>query len=203
MRKVKIITDSCADLSAEQLEKYDIDYARMSTIEDGKESPALLTWTPAEAHRLYETIRGGKRITTAQVSVEEFKSCLKNILGLYQLGAVYTGLFAVLGHAYPIWYGFKGGKGFLVSLSTIWVTDWRVGLIVTGMMVVLLLTTKYMSLATVAATLCSPLLLLLFKAPVSVILIDAAIVIFVALRHKENFRRLKAGTESKFTLSTH
>ena len=35
MRKVKIITDSCADLSAEQLEKYDIDYARMSTIEDG------------------------------------------------------------------------------------------------------------------------------------------------------------------------
>ena len=45
MRKVKIITDSCADLSAEQLEKYDIDYARMSTIEDGKESPALLTWT--------------------------------------------------------------------------------------------------------------------------------------------------------------
>ena len=72
MRKVKIITDSCADLSAEQLEKYDIDYARMSTIEDGKESPALLTWTPAEAHRLYETIRGGKRITTAQVSVEEF-----------------------------------------------------------------------------------------------------------------------------------
>ena len=203
MRKVKIITDSCADLSAEQLEKYDIDYARMSTIEDGKESPALLTWTPAEAHRLYETIRGGKRITTAQVSVEEFKSCLKNIWGLYQLGAVYTGLFAVLGHAYPIWYGFKGGKGFLVSLSTIWVTDWRVGLIVTGMMVVLLLTTKYMSLATVAATLCSPLLLLLFKAPVSVILIDAAIVIFVALRHKENFRRLKAGTESKFTLSTH
>ena len=73
----------------------------------------------------------------------------------------------------------------------------------TGMMVVLLLTTKYMSLATVAATLCSPLLLLLFKATVSVILIDAAIVIFVALRHKENFRRLKAGTESKFTLSTH
>lgn len=80
-RNFKIITDSCADLSAEQLEKYDIDYARMSTIEDGKESPALLTWTPAEAHRLYETIRGGKRITTAQVSVEEFKSCLKNIWG--------------------------------------------------------------------------------------------------------------------------
>lgn len=72
MRKVKVITDSCADLSAAQLEKWNIDYARMNTVEDGKESPALLTWSDEEAHRLYETIRGGKRITTTQVPVEEF-----------------------------------------------------------------------------------------------------------------------------------
>lgn len=124
-------------------------------------------------------------------------------MGLYQFGAAFTGLFAVLGHAYPVWYRFKGGKGFLVSLSTIWVTDWRVGLIVTVVMVVLLLTTKYMSLATVAATLCSPLLLLLFHAPLSAVLLNAAMVVFVALRHRENFKRLKAGTESKFTLSAH
>lgn len=72
MRKVKIITDSCADLSAELLKKYNIDYAKMSTVEDGVESPALLTWSADDAHKLYDTIRGGKRITTAQVSVEEF-----------------------------------------------------------------------------------------------------------------------------------
>ena len=72
MRKVKIITDSCADLSAELLKKYNIDYAKMSTVEDGVESPALLTWSAEDAHKLYDTIRGGKRITTAQVSVEEF-----------------------------------------------------------------------------------------------------------------------------------
>ena len=72
MTKVKIITDSCADLSAELLEKYNIDYARMSTVEDGVESPALLTWSCEDAHKLYDTIRGGKRITTTQVPVEEF-----------------------------------------------------------------------------------------------------------------------------------
>lgn len=72
MRKVKIITDSCADLSGALLEKYGIDYVRMSTIKDGQESPALLTWTDEQAHEFYETIRGGKRITTAQVTVEEF-----------------------------------------------------------------------------------------------------------------------------------
>lgn len=73
MRKVKIITDSCADLSGELLQKYDLDYAKMSTVLDGEESPALLTWSEADAHEFYETIRGGKRIRTAQVSVEEFR----------------------------------------------------------------------------------------------------------------------------------
>lgn len=73
MKKVKIITDSCADLGGKLLDKYDIDYVKMATVEDGKETPALLTWTPEEAHELYDKIRAGKRITTVQVSVEEFQ----------------------------------------------------------------------------------------------------------------------------------
>lgn len=72
MRKVKIITDSCADLTAEQLERYNIDYAKMTTVYEGKESPAKLTWTAEEVHEFYNIMRDGKRITTAQVSVEEF-----------------------------------------------------------------------------------------------------------------------------------
>ena len=60
MRKVKIITDSCADLTGELLEKYDIDYAKMCTVYEGVESPALLTWTYEEAHALYNLIRDGK-----------------------------------------------------------------------------------------------------------------------------------------------
>lgn len=59
MRKVKIITDSCADLGADILQSHNIDYARMSIVEDGKESPALLTWSNEDAHQLYDTIRGG------------------------------------------------------------------------------------------------------------------------------------------------
>ncbi len=43
MNKVKIITDSCADIGSDLLEKYDIDYVRMVTLENGVESPALLT----------------------------------------------------------------------------------------------------------------------------------------------------------------
>lgn len=80
MRKVKIITDSCADLTAEQLTRYDIDYAKMSTVYNGKESEALLTWTDSEAHELYEIMRAGNRVTTAQVSVDEFKRVFEKYL---------------------------------------------------------------------------------------------------------------------------
>ena len=72
MRKVKIITDSCADLNAEQLNKYGVAFAKMSTSCDGVESVATLLWTDEEAHEHYNKMRDGKRIITAQVSVEEF-----------------------------------------------------------------------------------------------------------------------------------
>ena len=72
MRKVKVIADSCADLNVEQLNKYGIAFAKMSTSCDGVESVATLTWTDEEAHEHYNKMRYGKRIITAQVSVEEF-----------------------------------------------------------------------------------------------------------------------------------
>ncbi len=72
MRKVKVIADSCADLNVEQLNKYGIAFAKMSTSCDGVESVATLTWTDEEAHEHYNKMRDGKRIITAQVSVEEF-----------------------------------------------------------------------------------------------------------------------------------
>ena len=80
MRKVKIIADSCADLNAEQLSKYNIDYAKMSTVYKGVETPALLNWTDREVHELYNIMRGGNRITTAQVSVEEFQRIFEKYL---------------------------------------------------------------------------------------------------------------------------
>ena len=80
MRKVKIITDSCADLNAEQLQKYDIAFAKMSTFCDGVESVASLTWTEKDAHEHYNKMRDGKRIVTAQVSSPEFKRIFEEYL---------------------------------------------------------------------------------------------------------------------------
>lgn len=80
MRKVKIITDSCSDLTPELMEKYGIDYARMNTVLDGVTSPARLEWTAEEAHAFYDLMRAGKRITTTQVPVEEFRNIFEKYL---------------------------------------------------------------------------------------------------------------------------
>lgn len=116
----------------------------------------------------------------------------------FQTGAAFTGLFALAGHAYPVWYEWKGGKGFLVTLSVIAVVDWRVGLAAFVLMTILLLTTDYMSLSTVTALLLSPFMLIFLKATPIAIVMVSVMVVFVAVRHKENFKRLIAGTEKHF-----
>ncbi len=116
----------------------------------------------------------------------------------FQIAAAVTGVFALIGHAYPVWYEWKGGKGFLVTLSVIAVVDWRVGIAAFALMTVLLLTTDYMPPSTVTALLASPFMLLFLKAKPAAIIIVAVMVTFVAVRHKENFKRLLAGTEKHF-----
>ena len=81
MRKIKIITDSCSDLSGELLERYDVDYARMNTVYEGKETPASLTWEYYTPKKLYDIMRNGERITTTQVPVQEFKRIFGKYLG--------------------------------------------------------------------------------------------------------------------------
>ena len=80
MNNIKIITDSCADLSTDLLEKYDIDYAKMNTVYKGKESPALLSWGDRTPKEFYDILRSGERISTTQVPVPEFKRIFKEYL---------------------------------------------------------------------------------------------------------------------------
>lgn len=118
-----------------------------------------------------------------------------------QFGAAFTGLFAMLGHCFPVWYGFKGGKAFMTGFGTIWFVDWRMTLIAMAVFLILLGIVKYMSVASCVSSVTCPVVLAMLGAESSaVIMISAASALLVVFRHKENFKKLMQGTESKFTL---
>lgn len=120
-------------------------------------------------------------------------------VGSWALGVAYAGLFAMLGHAFPVYYGFKGGKGFLVCLSTVWFIDWRAGAIATAVLVIMLPLTKYMSLSTMSALVAGAVAVAAFGGGLAVSIMYAVCVLFVIVRHKQNIVRLVQGTESKFS----
>ncbi len=74
MRPVQILTDSCSDLTGEQLKANGIDYATMNTVYNGVETPATLTWDSYTPKELYDIMRNGERVTTTQVPVERYRA---------------------------------------------------------------------------------------------------------------------------------
>ncbi len=89
MNKVKIITDSCSDLSGELLTKYDIDYAKMTTVCEGVQQEASLLWEYYSPKELYDKIRNGIKVTTTQVPPEEFTMIFDLYINDYDI--VYIG----------------------------------------------------------------------------------------------------------------
>ena len=80
MRPIKVVTDSCSDLTKELREKYNIEYLMMNTVKDGEETPASLDWEFYSTQDLYNTIRDGNRVTKTQVPAPTFEEFFKKWL---------------------------------------------------------------------------------------------------------------------------
>ena len=108
-----------------------------------------------------------------------------------------AGLCAFLGHLYPIWLKFKGGKGVATFFGTLLALAWPRGLIALVIWLITFLAFRYSSLAAlVAACILPPFAMVTGFLSISlVVLIMCGLIIY---KHRENIERLKAGTESKF-----
>ncbi len=117
-------------------------------------------------------------------------------------GAYLAGLFCVIGHIFPVFCHFKGGKGVASAAMVLLYIDWRVFLIVLAMFVLITWATKYLSLASITCMAIIPLFLNRFDIvpvdrPIRLItsMIMSAIIIFM---HRSNIKRIMDGTENKF-----
>lgn len=119
-----------------------------------------------------------------------------------------AGIFVILGHTFPIFFEFKGGKGVATSLGVLLTTNWQIGLICLIFALVIIVITQMVSVGSIGAAILFP-VLTLFMGEHFIVeatgikyfifsIIIAAIVIF---NHRENVKRIMNGTENKLSFS--
>jgi len=121
------------------------------------------------------------------------------VAGDWTLGLLIAGIGCELGHMFPVFFGLRGGKGILSGGVLVLLLDWRVALIAWGLFAVLWLTTRYVSLGSIAATASMPVsVFLLMGYNWLYTVLSAAVAALVIWCHRGNIQRLLTGTEKKF-----
>ena len=115
---------------------------------------------------------------------------------------IFLGLAAVLGHIFPIWADFRGGKGIATLFGMILAIQPLAAVSLVGVFLLMLYLTRYVSLSSISASIAFPIMILLiFKAPeLSYRIFAIATACLVVLTHYKNINRLIAGNESKVPL---
>jgi acyl phosphate:glycerol-3-phosphate acyltransferase len=110
--------------------------------------------------------------------------------------AAFAGLGAFLGHLFPIWLKFKGGKGVATFLGVTLALAWPIGLMAMGTWLVAALIWRTSSLAALVAAALTPLYMALFHHPFFA-MIELVLALFILAMHRENIRRIVDGQEPK------
>ena len=120
-----------------------------------------------------------------------------------------AGVAVVLGHTFPIFFGFKGGKGVATSLGVLLISNWQIGLICLVFAVVLMALTRMVSLGSCAAAVLFPVLTLFINQHYTVLtdgksgrvyfVYSVILAIIVLYNHRSNIKRILNGTENKLS----
>ena len=110
-------------------------------------------------------------------------------------------LFAIAGHMFPAWLGWRGGKGVATALGAFFCLAPKPVLAMVAVFVVVVAVSRYISLGSIVAALCFPVLVILIERySYGPMLLTAAACALIVARHHENIRRLVQGNENKFSL---
>lgn len=147
---------------------------------------------------------GNKGAALATLLLDSGKGAIAVLLARALAGpdiAMIAGAAAFLGHLFPIWLGFKGGKGVATFLGTLLALDWRVALVACAIWLLMALVARMSSLAALTAAAASPIAAWLLHSP-KLALVVAGMAVLIFVRHHSNIARLLNGTEPRIGKKT-
>ena len=120
--------------------------------------------------------------------------------GLGYLPGLYGALGVILGHNFPFYINFKGGKGIAAMIGLILCFDFRVVLVIAVIALPAIFITKYISVASLLLSLLLPICMIIFKFPAEVVGLGFVLMALAYYQHRSNIGRLINGNENKFSI---
>ncbi len=142
---------------------------------------------------------GNKPAALATLLLDSGKGAIAVLLARALAGdgaALIAGAAVFLGHLYPVWLSFKGGKGVATFLGTLLALDWRLGLGACAIWLATALVTRISSLSALVAAALSPLVAFWLDGP-RLALVVAFMAVLIFIRHRANIARIRTGTEPR------
>ncbi|NCB29143.1 MAG: glycerol-3-phosphate 1-O-acyltransferase [Clostridia bacterium] len=115
------------------------------------------------------------------------------------IGKLIAGVFVILGHVFPVYFGFRGGKGVLVGATMLALFDWRIFLVAIALFILAVATTRWVSLGSILGAASFPVTMWIFYQDALLTGIALAMGVAVIFMHRSNIRRILAGTENRFS----
>lgn len=142
----------------------------------------------------------GKKAAAFTFLGDFLKGIIAVLIGLLikgEIGMVLAGAFAIIGHNWPLYFSFKGGKGVLTSFAVLLFVSPYAALIALAFFVIVVAITRYVSLGSILASLVVVAMTYVFKSLGPVFYLTIFVSILVIIRHRTNIVRLIKGRESK------
>lgn len=166
---------------------------------------AVLTLLLDSAKGVLATLLGGWLLANLQLNSGAVADITTG--NLTMLGQYFASFFCVLGHLYPIFHGFRGGKGVAATMGILGILDWRIGLICLGIFLITIACSRMVSLGSVLAMAYVPSLTFAlrywvdqdvpFETVMFCTVVSGLVALTVITKHGTNMRRIIDGTESR------
>ena len=115
------------------------------------------------------------------------------------VGKLVAGIFVIMGHMFPLYFGFRGGKGVLVGAVMLLLFDWRIFLIAFVLFFAAVLVTRWISLGSILGAISFPISMLIFYRDPTLIAMAFGMAAAVVFMHRANIMRMLHGEENKFS----